>query len=69
MKENGYDDPYSEAVRRDRDGVMRAGGYKVEEAWGRALRSGVASLDLAPLANSNHDGFQRENIDVIMGNA
>lgn len=48
---------------------MRAGGYKVEEAWGRALRSGVASLDLAPLANSNHDGFQRENIDVIMGNA
>ncbi|KDR81439.1 hypothetical protein GALMADRAFT_239344 [Galerina marginata CBS 339.88] len=46
---NGYDDFFSEAVRRDREGIMRAGGYKVEEAWDRALRYAVTSLDLPPL--------------------
>jgi CDK-activating kinase assembly factor MAT1 len=45
-----YSDPFSEAVRRDRDGIMRAGGYRVEEAWERALRCAVAGLDLAPLS-------------------
>ena len=44
-----YDDPASEAVRRDRDGIMRAGGYRVEEAWERALRSAVAGLEIMPL--------------------
>jgi CDK-activating kinase assembly factor MAT1 len=39
----------SEAVRKDREGIMRGGGYKVEEAWERALRSAVAALDLPPL--------------------
>lgn len=45
-----YNDPMSEAVRRDRDGIMRAGGYRVEEAWERALRCAVAGLDLMPLS-------------------
>ncbi|KAK7693300.1 hypothetical protein QCA50_002867 [Cerrena zonata] len=44
-----YDDPVSEAVRRDREGIMRAGGYTIEEAWERALRFAVAGLDLQPL--------------------
>ncbi|KAJ7684704.1 CDK-activating kinase assembly factor, partial [Mycena polygramma] len=44
-----YVDPSSEAVRKDREGIMRAGGYRVEEAWERALRSAVAGLDLWPL--------------------
>lgn len=43
-----YDDMYSEAVRQDYEGIMRAGGYKVEEAWERALRSAVAGLFLPP---------------------
>lgn len=44
-----YDDPYSEAVRRDKEGIMRGGGYVVQEAWERALRSAVAGLTLEPL--------------------
>ncbi|KAJ7632223.1 CDK-activating kinase assembly factor [Roridomyces roridus] len=37
-----YVDRASEAVRKDREGIMRAGGYWVEEAWERAVRSAVA---------------------------
>ncbi|CAL1704285.1 unnamed protein product [Somion occarium] len=44
-----YDDPVSDAVRKDREGIMRAGGYRVEEAWERALRFAVAGLDVRPL--------------------
>ena len=44
-----YFDPLSEDVRRDKDKIFRAGGYRVEESWERALRFAVASLDLAPL--------------------
>ena len=44
-----YDDPISEAVRRDREGIMRAGGYFVEQAWERALRTAVAGLEIQPL--------------------
>ncbi|KAF7796875.1 hypothetical protein EIP86_008060 [Pleurotus ostreatoroseus] len=44
-----YEDPTSEAVRRDREGIMRAGGYRVEEAWERALRCAVAGLEIPPL--------------------
>jgi CDK-activating kinase assembly factor MAT1 len=44
-----YEDRVSEAVRKDREGIMRAGGYRVEDAWERALRSAVAGLDLQPL--------------------
>jgi CDK-activating kinase assembly factor MAT1 len=50
LRPDGYDDPASEAVRRDTEGIMRAGGYRVEEAWERALRSAVASLTLPPLS-------------------
>lgn len=49
LRTGGYYDPMSEAVRRDREGIMRAGGYIVEEAWERALRCAVAGLDLEPL--------------------
>jgi CDK-activating kinase assembly factor MAT1 len=49
LKPGGYDDPFSEAVRKDREGIMRGGGYRVEEAWERAIRSAVAGLNLAPL--------------------
>jgi len=48
MLPEGYHDFLSEAVRKDREGIMRGGGYKVEEAWERALRSAVAALDLPP---------------------
>ena len=48
-----YDDMYSDAVRKDREGIMRAGGYRVEEAWDRALRCAVAGLDLPPLSGLN----------------
>ena len=48
LRIDGYPDFLSEAVRKDREGIMRAGGYKVEEAWERALRSAVAALHLPP---------------------
>ncbi|KAH9854081.1 CDK-activating kinase assembly factor [Lenzites betulinus] len=47
MRES-YHDPVSDAVRRDRDGIMRAGGYMVEQAWERALRFAVAGLEILP---------------------
>ncbi|KAJ3572812.1 hypothetical protein NP233_g2833 [Leucocoprinus birnbaumii] len=50
LRPEGYQDFLSEAVRKDREGIMRGGGYKVEEAWERALRSAVAALDLPPLS-------------------
>jgi CDK-activating kinase assembly factor MAT1 len=43
---SSYFDPASDAVRRDKEGIMRAGGYRLEEAWERALRSAVAGLDI-----------------------
>ena len=49
LRDGGYEDFMSEAVRKDREGIMRGGGYKVEEAWERALRCAVAALDLLPL--------------------
>ena len=52
LRAGGYFDPASEAVRRDREGIMRAGGYMVEEAWERALRCAVAGLDISPLTSS-----------------
>jgi CDK-activating kinase assembly factor MAT1 len=48
MQPEGYHDFLSEAVRKDREGIMRGGGYRVEEAWERALRSAAAALDLPP---------------------
>jgi CDK-activating kinase assembly factor MAT1 len=43
---SSYFDPTSDAVRRDKEGIMRAGGYRLEEAWARAIRSAVADLDI-----------------------
>lgn len=48
LKES-YDDALSAAVRADPRGVMRAGGYIIEQAWGRALSCGVMGLDIPPL--------------------
>jgi CDK-activating kinase assembly factor MAT1 len=52
---SSYHDPVSEAVRKDKEGIMRAGGYRVEEAWERALRSAVAGLDIPPLGVPDDD--------------
>ncbi|KZV67978.1 CDK-activating kinase assembly factor [Peniophora sp. CONT] len=60
-----YYDPQSEAVRKDREGVMRAGGYRVEEAWERALRSAVAGLSLPPLVGLGVD----KGGDAVMSEA
>lgn len=60
-----YEDRASEAVRKDREGLMRAGGYRVEDAWERALRSAVAGLDVTPLAGL----FDTSGGDVIMSSA
>lgn len=63
---SNYDDPASEAVRRDREGIMRAGGYMVEEAWERALRSAVAGLDLAPLQGLPSKLVPPSDSDIVM---
>ncbi|KAG1904120.1 CDK-activating kinase assembly factor MAT1-domain-containing protein [Suillus fuscotomentosus] len=57
-----YDDMYSDAVRKDREGIMRAGGYRVEEAWDRALRCAVAGLDLLPLSGLNPSPARTDSI-------
>ena len=61
LRAGGYYDPISEAVRRDKEGIMRAGGYIIEEAWERALRCAVAGLDLQPLKGSNPQLTSLEN--------
>ena len=54
----------SEPVRKDKEGIMRAGGYRIEEAWERAVRSAVAGLDLRPLV-----GLIEPDGDVVMASA
>ncbi|KAG1749072.1 uncharacterized protein EDB91DRAFT_1244867 [Suillus paluster] len=61
-----YDDMYSDAVRKDREGIMRAGGYRVEEAWDRALRCAVAGLDLLPLSELSPSPGRT---DIVMASA
>jgi CDK-activating kinase assembly factor MAT1 len=63
---NGYDDFFSEAVRKDREGIMRAGGYTIEEAWERALRYAVAALDLSPLVGLPSASKVDTSGDVVM---
>ena len=67
MKE-AYEDRASEAVRRDREGVMRAGGYRVEDAWERALRSAVAGLDVRPLVGIDTP-VKDAGGDIVMASA
>ncbi|KAG7086680.1 hypothetical protein E1B28_002618 [Marasmius oreades] len=64
---DGYDDVVSEAVRKDREGIMRAGGYMVEEAWQRALRSAVAGLDISPLEGLTERGVPEPTGPVDSG--
>ncbi|KIY43654.1 CDK-activating kinase assembly factor, partial [Fistulina hepatica ATCC 64428] len=45
-----YNDMFSEAVRYDREGIMRGGGYMVDQAWTRAIRTAVAGFDVQPLS-------------------
>ncbi|KAL1710039.1 CDK-activating kinase assembly factor MAT1-domain-containing protein [Schizophyllum commune] len=66
LKKGDYDDIVSEAVRRDREGIMRGGGYRIEEAWERAIRTAVASLDLPPLSGL---GDEAKSGDVAMAGA
>lgn len=67
LRPGGYDDFFSEAVRKDREGIMRAGGYRIEEAWDRALRYAVADLGLPPLVGlTNGVAVNDTKEDVIM---
>jgi CDK-activating kinase assembly factor MAT1 len=58
---NDYDDPMSDIVRSDINGVFRAGGYIVQEAWTRAISSALAGIDMLPA--------RAEDPDVVMDNA
>ncbi|KAF5387066.1 hypothetical protein D9615_001678 [Tricholomella constricta] len=70
MRTGGYHDFMSEAVRKDREGIMRGGGYRVEEAWERALRSAVAALDLPPLSGLDPPAFSIDaEGDIVMASA
>ncbi|KAG5645889.1 hypothetical protein DXG03_005036 [Asterophora parasitica] len=73
MRSGGYHDFMSEAVRKDREGIMRGGGYRVEEAWERALLGAVAALDLPPLSGLNPTTTFPLNVDaggdVVMASA
>jgi CDK-activating kinase assembly factor MAT1 len=62
----GYSDFFSEAVRKDREGIMRGGGYIVEEAWERALRYAVAALDLPPSVGLPFTSTIDSSGDVVM---
>ncbi|OCH87413.1 CDK-activating kinase assembly factor [Obba rivulosa] len=71
---DNYDDPASEAVRRDREGIMRAGGYRVEQAWERALRCAVAGLEIMPLEGLHSTASDPAAVpgaggDVVMASA
>lgn len=67
LRSSGYEDVASEAVRLDREGIMRAGGYIVEEAWERAIRSAVAGLDIRPLDFDTLSSSQIDSSgDVLM---
>jgi len=68
LQPQGYNDMYSTAVRKDRDGVMRGGGYMVEQSWDRAIRSAVAGLTLPPLEGSRGTGLPAVDSggDVVM---
>lgn len=57
LQPQGYNDMYSTAVRKDREGIMRGGGYMVEQAWDRAIRSAVAGLTLPPLEGDHVGGL------------
>lgn len=65
LKPTPYTDFFSDAVRRDKEGIMRAGGYMIEEAWERAIRSAVAALDLPPIVGLDSPAPDASG-DVVM---
>ncbi|KAK2467060.1 hypothetical protein APHAL10511_001318 [Amanita phalloides] len=64
LKDTGYEDVFSDAVRKDREGIMRGGGYMIEEAWGRALTCAVAALDVPPLIGLNISDKQQAGAEA-----
>lgn len=44
-----YEDSASELARGDLETLMRAGGYRVEDSWDRAIRYAVAGLESRPI--------------------
>jgi len=60
-----YEDPLSEKVREDEVGAMRAGGYRIEQAWERALRTAVMGLSIMPL--EDEPGTGHVDVDMIPG--
>ncbi|TFK25035.1 CDK-activating kinase assembly factor [Coprinopsis marcescibilis] len=67
LKEGPYNDFFSDAVRKDREGIMRGGGYMIEEAWERAIRFAVAGLDIPPLRGLDDPQHKLDiSGDVIM---
>ncbi|KAF8350867.1 CDK-activating kinase assembly factor MAT1-domain-containing protein [Amanita rubescens] len=69
LKDTGYEDVFSEAVRKDREGIMRGGGYMVEQAWGRALMCAVAGLDVPPLTGTNLYGERQVITETVVPTA
>ncbi|PIL23854.1 hypothetical protein GSI_13605 [Ganoderma sinense ZZ0214-1] len=73
VQRDTYYDPVSEAVRKDREGIMRAGGYMIDQAWERALRFAVAGLEIAPPTGvSRQEGMAvggKGPADVVMATA
>ncbi|KAI0029728.1 CDK-activating kinase assembly factor MAT1-domain-containing protein [Vararia minispora EC-137] len=60
-----YFDRRTDSVRRDLEPHYRAGGYRIEEAWGRALRAAVAELELPPLSGTETGA----GMDVVIAGA
>ena len=48
-----YDDAVSELIRGDMARLVLAGGYRVEDAWDRAVRYAVAGLEAMPLVGAS----------------
>lgn len=69
LKDTGYEDVFSEAVRKDREGIMRGGGYMVEQAWGRALMCAMAGLDVPPLTGMNLSGERQAITETVVPTA
>ena len=64
-----YEDRISEAVKKDREGIMRAGGYRIRDAWERALRSAVAGLNVQPLVGLDYNPGESAGGDIVIASA
>lgn len=56
-----YNDAASAAALADREGIMRAGGYRVDEAWERAIRMAIAGLEISPLQGLDYGVLPAES--------